>query len=55
MKTFNKPYLNVINLGQKEDVTTGCVVDCKCDIDTCTCNMVCECVGNCVIVIPTSN
>lgn len=51
MKTFNKPYLKVINLEQKESVSTddACVLFCRCDIDSCTCNQVCDCVGVCTI------
>ena len=54
MKTFNKPYLNITNLDEQESVSTTCVVECTCDIDTCTCNMVCGCVGDCTIVIQPS-
>ena len=54
MKSFSKPYLMVVNLDQKASVQTTCVLECSCDIDTCTCNMVCDCVGNCQIVIDPS-
>ena len=49
MKTFNKPYLEVINLDQRESVSTTCVMECTCNIDTC------ECVGDCTIQLDQSN
>lgn len=54
MKEFNKPYLKVVNLEQRESISTTCVLECSCDIDTCTCNMVCGCVGDCTIIIAPS-
>ncbi len=54
MKKFNKPYLQVVSLDMNESINTTCVIECKCDIDTCTCNMVCGCVGDCTIVINPS-
>lgn len=49
MKTFNKPYIEVINLDQRESVSTGdCVLECTCNLDTC------ECVGDCALYIDTS-
>ena len=55
MKTFNKPYLKVVNLDQRESVSTTCVMECSCNIDTCTCNTVCDCVNVCTIQVEPSN
>lgn len=55
MKKFNRPYINVINLDQNASVSTTCVIECECDIVSCTCDEVCGCVGDCTIQIVPSN
>lgn len=54
MKTFNKPYLKVVNLDLRENVSTACVLECSCDIESCTCNQVCGCDDDCIVIVQPS-
>ena len=54
MKTFNKPYLKVVNLDARDAFNTTCVLECSCDIEICSCDSECDCVGDCIIIVDPS-
>ena len=54
MKKFNTPYLQVVYLDSKDSIKAACILECECDTVSCTCDTVCECVGDCLIQIAPS-